>query len=108
MKSKTVPSFGNNAFFIRTCFLVSSINFGVPSIRKENDLLFAILSIIFLSCRPTGSLLRMSSVNTATLAIFLRRRPKVDIWRDIFSLLLLLAIVKVRGFQSGYTSLQVL
>src|SRR5688572_28436596 len=65
MKSKIDPSFGQIAFFIRTCFSVFSLYLGDPSIRKENDRLFAILSTIPLSCNPAGSFLRTSSVNIA-------------------------------------------
>src|SRR3954453_14487334 len=85
MKLKIDPSFGQIAFFIRTCSSVFSLYLGDPSIRKENDRLFAILSTIPLFCNPAGSFLRTSSVNIATQAIFESLMPKVKICRDIFS-----------------------
>src|SRR6266496_1809261 len=66
IKLKIDPSFGQIAFFTRMCSSVFSLYLGDPSIRKENDHLFAILSTIPLSCNPAGSFLRTSSVNIAT------------------------------------------
>src|SRR4051812_46555033 len=75
IKSYTVPFLGSKAFFLRTCFLVSSMYLGDPSIRKENNRLLAILSIIVLPCSPSGSFLQTSSVNTEACEIFLTRIP---------------------------------
>ena len=80
MKSKIVPSFGQIAFFTRMCSSVFSLYLGDPSIRKENDHLFAMLSIILFPWKDTGSFLRTSSVNIATQAIFLSLIPVVEIW----------------------------
>ena len=71
IKSKISLFFGYSGFFIRTCSPVSLINFRVPSICRENELLFAILSTIFLLCKLIGSFLRTSSVNDATLVTLL-------------------------------------
>src|SRR6266540_4845280 len=49
MKSKIDPSFGQIAFFTQTCSSVFLLYLSDPSSHKENDHLFAMLSIILFS-----------------------------------------------------------
>jgi hypothetical protein len=93
MKSKIIPFFEYIAFFTQTCFFIFSLYLNKLSIYKENKHLFTILSIILFLWRDTKGFLQTSLINTVIWAIFLSLMPIIEMWKNIFFTLLLLATV---------------